>query len=299
MTDAAARVLIEHVSVHNSGDGNIDITRNGTRDITVAWSVLASPADTEKNMLIAFGPTRVFLHHNLFIASRQRNPQVTYDDSIARSQDSETTLDMRNNLLWDWRRGFGSRIRYGRAPTSSTTTSRRRAGTARDALIVCRGLADDSACSGDTTNVARAYVRGNVSADGVDIDGRGTEATPFPAPPVSTDDPRAAACAILARAGARPLDALDQSYLATVRLACVTPPPPVEGVRLDRSSSSTARRASIPSRRLRLPSGTSSIALLIAPHAVRPITSTTSAPAALQANSMPPRMSWLAMFPAI
>ena len=39
-------------------------------------------------------------------------------------------------------------------------------------------------------------------------------------------------------------------------------------------------------------------ALLIAPHAVWPITSTTFAPAILQANSMLPRMSSLAMLPA-
>jgi len=226
VTDAASRVLIEHVSVHNSGDGNIDITRKGTRDITVAWSVLASPADTEKNMLIAFWPTRVFLHHNLFIASRQRNPQVTYDDSNARTQDTETTLDMRNNLLWDWRRGFGSRIRYGARANVINNYFAAAGGTARNALVVCRGLADDSRCSRDITNVARAYVKGNVSADGVDIDRRGTEIRPFPTPRMDTDDPREAACGVLALAGARPLDTVDESYLAMVRLTCAKPPAP-------------------------------------------------------------------------
>src|SRR5262249_52451446 len=47
-----------------------------------------------------------------------------------------------------------------------------------------------------------------------------------------------------------------------------------------------------------LPSCTLSMAPLIAPHAVCPITSTTFAPATLQANSMLPRMSSLAMLPA-
>jgi hypothetical protein len=36
VTDGISNVLIEHVSVHNSADGNIDITRDGTRDVTVA-----------------------------------------------------------------------------------------------------------------------------------------------------------------------------------------------------------------------------------------------------------------------
>ena len=127
VTDGMSNVLIEYVSVHNSADGNIDITRDGTRDVTVAWSVLAEPAGEEKNMLIAFLPTRVSLHHNLFIAAQQRNPQVTFDDSDARSQDTETTLDMRNNLLWNWGAATGRESGTGPAPTSSTTTSPRRA----------------------------------------------------------------------------------------------------------------------------------------------------------------------------
>ena len=226
VTDAASNVLIEHVSVHNSFDGNIDITRDGTRDVTVAWSVLAEPAGEEKNMLIAFLPTRVSLHHNLFIAAEQRNPQVTYDDSAARSQDTNTTLDMRNNLLWNWRGGYGARIRYGARANVINNYFAAAGGDAKDALVVCRGLANDSQCYDDTTNVARAFVRGNVSADGVNLDSEGTEATPFPAPTMDTDHPLVAACDVLARAGVRPLDTLDASYLAVVRLACGAPPPP-------------------------------------------------------------------------
>ena len=90
--------MIDHVSVQNSFDGNIDITRVGTRDVTVQWSILAEPAGEEKNMLLAFGQSRITLHHNLFIDAEQRSPQVTFDDSDARTHDTGTTLDMRNNL---------------------------------------------------------------------------------------------------------------------------------------------------------------------------------------------------------
>jgi pectate lyase len=110
---AAYNVLIDHCSSQNSGDGNIDITQVGTHDVTVAWSILAQPAGEEKNMLLAFQQTRVTLHHDIFIAARQRNPQVSFDDSPARAQDTDTTLDMRNNIVWDWRGGYGARIRYG------------------------------------------------------------------------------------------------------------------------------------------------------------------------------------------
>jgi hypothetical protein len=226
VTDAASNVLIEHVSVHNSADGNIDITRDGTRDVTVAWSVLAEPAGEEKNMLIAFLPTRISLHHNLFIAAQQRNPQVTYDDSAFRRRDTQTTLDMRNNLLWNWRGGYGARIRYGARANVINNYFAAAGGDAKDALVVCRGLVDDSQCYDDPTNMARAFVSGNVGAAGVDIDGEGTEVTPFPAPDIDTDPARVAACDVLAGAGVRPLDALDDAYLAMVRLPCSTPPPP-------------------------------------------------------------------------
>ena len=49
VTDAAAQVVIDHVSVHNSWDGNIDITRDGTRDITVhgaSWPSQRTPRRT-------------------------------------------------------------------------------------------------------------------------------------------------------------------------------------------------------------------------------------------------------------
>jgi hypothetical protein len=185
-------------------------------------------AGEEKNVLIAFRPTRVSLHHNLFIAARQRNPQVTFDDSTARTRDSATTLDMRNNLVWNWRGGYGARIRYGARANIIGNYFAAAGGDARDTLVVCRGLARDSQCYDDTTNVARAYVDGNVSADGVDIDSEGTEAVPFPAESFVTDDPRVAACDVIAGAGVRPLDALDASYLSAVRLSCgsVPPPPP-------------------------------------------------------------------------
>lgn len=227
VTDGAYNIVIDHCSIHGSRDGNIDITRAGTRDVTVSWSVLSEPAGEEKNMLIAFQSTRVTLHHNVFIAANQRNPQVTFDDSDARREDTQTTLDMRNNLIWNWHGGYGTRIRYGAAANVVNNYYASAGRDGQDTLIVCRGSTQDSECYDDATNVARAFVDGNVSADGWDVDGEGTGAAPFPAAPVTMDGALAAACATLAGAGVRPLDALDQSYLATVDLgACLPPPPP-------------------------------------------------------------------------
>ena len=225
ITDAAYNVVIDHVSVHNSFDGNIDITRVGTRDITVQWSILAEPAGEEKNMLLAFGQSRITLHHNLFIAAQQRSPQVTFDDSTARTHDTDTTLDMRNNLVWDWRGGYGTRIRYGGNANVVDNYYDSDGGDAADALIICKGLPSDSQCYNDTTNIARAYVAGNVSGDGVNLNNRGTETSAFTAPPVTAQSPGAAACLVRDGAGARPLDTIDQGYVATVSLpSCVVGP---------------------------------------------------------------------------
>src|SRR5262245_25929917 len=225
VTDATYNVVIDHVSIHNSGDGNLDITRVGTRAITVSWSLLAEPAGEEKNSLLAIQQSQVTYHHNIFIDAQQRNPQVTYDDSAARLQDTDTTLDMRNNLVWDWRGGYGTRIRYGARANVVDNLYAADGGHAGDALSICKGLAGDSACGHDATNVARAFVKGNLNLDGPDINTRGTEHAPFAAPTVTTEDAYTAACQVLAGAGVRPLDAVDQAYLGEISLpSCAHPP---------------------------------------------------------------------------
>lgn len=201
----AFNVLIEHVSIHGSGDGNLDIT-TGAHDVTVAWSILAEPAGTEKNMLVKYTPSRISLHHNLFIAAKQRNPQVRMADVLIPAL--ETTVDLRYNLMWDWRDGYGTWIADGvranvvgnfySSPFSKDTDQAR-------ALTVDR---------------ARAYAAGNVSADAAagDLDTESTEDEPFPAPAVDGERACLAARRVVAAAGVRPLDAIDRRYLATVSL---------------------------------------------------------------------------------
>jgi pectate lyase len=209
--DCAYNIVVDHVSIHGSGDGNIDITQSA-HDVTVSWSILAEPYDpvkrAEKNMLIKYNPSRVTLHHNIFIKASQRNPQVRIDDAGTPAND--TTVDMRNNLVWDWEDGYGTLIWYGpwanvvnnfySSPSSSSSARKR-------ALTVSKG--------------ARAYVSGNLSADNVDVNAVGNEQHPFPAPPVDTEDACTAAHEVLSGAGVRPLDLVDQQYLALISLlAC-------------------------------------------------------------------------------
>ena len=211
----ASNILIEHVSVQGSADGNLDITES-SRDVTVAWSVFAAPIGESKNSLIKYNPSRVTLHHNVFVKGRQRNPQIRIDD--AGTPASDTTADIRNNLIWDWSL-YGTIIWYGpranvvnnfyAAPSGSSTTK-------RNAIVVCEGDCD----GGVAASRAWAHVAGNVSADDLTahINATGNTATPFPAPHVDTEDACTAAHRALHEAGARPLDAIDQQYLGLIRL---------------------------------------------------------------------------------
>jgi hypothetical protein len=210
----AYNVLIEHVSVHGSGDGNIDITE--VRDVTVAWSILAEPAGTQKNMLIKYAPSRITLHHNLFVAAQQRNPQVRIDD--AGTPATTTTLDMRNNVVWDWRGGYGTQVWYGP-----------RANVVRNFYASPLSSSGEQAKAVVVSNGAHAYVEGNVSGDDVNVNSAGTETGPFPAASVTTQTACEAAAAVLGGAGLRPLDAVDRGYVSAVSIAAcpsATPPAP-------------------------------------------------------------------------
>lgn len=221
IADGAYNIVVDHVSIAGSGDGNLDITRDGTRDITVSWCILAEPAGEQKNMLLAFRSSRITLHHNLFTSSLQRSPQQTYDDS-GFTQSPDTTLDMRNNLIWDWGKQYGTRIRYGAKANVVDNYYAANGGDKNDALVICKkGGPTSIACDGGVSeSFARAYTNGNYSADGVKLDGRGTETKAFSAPAIAGSDARSAACDVFAESGVRPLDGADAHYLSRIVLSC-------------------------------------------------------------------------------
>lgn len=213
---AAYNVVIDHVSIQGSEDGNLDIGTE-SRDVTVSWSIFAEPRGDSKNMLIKYNPSRISVHHNLFVRSRQRNPQVAINDSGTVATD--TTLDMRNNLVWDWGNGYGTLIWYGARANvvnnfySSPSSS---AGARKRALTICRGDCN----GGGQASSARAYVKGNFSADNLpkDINTFGNERNLFSAPPIDTQDACTAAQAVVSGAGAPPLDSIDLRYVSMISL---------------------------------------------------------------------------------
>ncbi len=209
-------VLVDHVSVQGSGDGNIDITE--AHDVTLAWSILAQPAATEKNQLIKYAPARITLHHNLYVEAQQRNPQVRIDD--AGTPATETTVDMRNNIVWGWVGGYGTLVWYG--PWANVVAN---------FYASPASSGSEQARAVRVSNGARGWVTGNVSGDAVtDINAANTERGPFPAAPVTTQTACDAARDVVAHAGVRPLDAVDVGYLAGVSLVtCPAAPVPAPG----------------------------------------------------------------------
>lgn len=238
----AYNVVIDRVSAQGCADGVIDIT-NGAHDITVSWSILAAPRGG-KTMLVSADASRITLHHNLFVKGRSRNPTVT---RAGGARATEITVDMRNNVVWDWGPGYGTLVRYGAWANLVSNVYGNPTGALNDrkqALIVCPGatgaLEARALCGrGDPASAARGYVEGNVSADGVDLGSAGNEATPFPVPPVETAAACTAAHQVLAGAGARPLDGTDQGYVASIKIPSSCPD---EITRMP-SSSSTAGNA--------------------------------------------------------
>ena len=208
-------IVVEHVSITGSHDGNLDITQAGTRDVVVRSSLIASPAPPGKNMLFGNLATGIRFLGNVVIDAPQRNPEVSYDQTPAERHDAGTTIDMRHNVVWGWGRGRGTRIEEG--ATANVIDNYFGGTDLEDALIVCTGPATVRTCSRDPRNVARAYTRGNVVQGGaVDVNTRGTEIEPFPAPPVTGADTCREAARTIREAGAQPRDEAERALVAQI-----------------------------------------------------------------------------------
>ena len=206
---AAYNVVIDHVSLTDSFDGNIDVTRDA-HDVTVSWSILAGNG---KNVLIKYNPSRITFHHNLFVSGITRNPLISMEDVPVLATD--TTVDLRNNVIWGWGTGtgsgFGTWVEHGARANIVNNFYKAHGGNAGFSAVV------------DT--LARAHTSGNVSADGLNLNLVGNQATPYPAPAVDTQSACAAAQLVVANAGMRsPLDSIDAQFLAGVSIPfCQSP----------------------------------------------------------------------------
>src|SRR5262245_35386977 len=226
----AYNVVLSNLSIWNGStdverDGSIDITENA-HHVTVAWSILAG---TIKATLVKYNAYNITFLGNLWVSGRNRNPQVGNDDEGRRA--TNTTVDMRNNVIYDWAAGAGTAIHHGAQANVVKNFYGSPASLPVDqaqALIVCQ---EGQTCF-DTKGQFRAfaYTEGNVRGDVLpfDINDVGTQDEPFDAPPITSEvDACTAAKRVLATAGVQgehdlkvfPLDDIDRSFLDPISLA--------------------------------------------------------------------------------
>ena len=186
------RVVIAHCSVSDAGDENVSITENA-RDVTVAWSLIAeTTVDVDrrsKGLLIANfrrpPVTNVTLHHNLIVNESQRSPQVS----------TAGLFDMRNNVIVNWV-AYGVRLRNG--ARGNVVNNVFAAGRNPNRAVVV------------TPDAGPVWIDGNLAPEGTRVDEAGTATAPQPAAPVTTQPAEVAAAGVVARAGAWPVDLVDE-----------------------------------------------------------------------------------------
>ena len=199
----AQNVVIDHVSVSNFGDGAVDVTQN-SRDVTIQWSILAEGISGHNYIsLNAYNSSRITHHHNLYMKGVDRQPMCSYD-LVTFSNPSEITCDVRNNLIWGFTQ-WGTTVRQG---AYANVVNNYYYGSGSKPLYVFEN--------------GVAYVNGNYSKNGTNVDAWSNRSTPFSAPSITMTDASTAASQILLDAGARStnfgLDSVDHDYISQVVL---------------------------------------------------------------------------------
>ncbi len=186
---------MDHCSFRRPGDGNLDIS-DGAHDVTVQWCILA---ETYKNSLIRTDVSNISLHHNLYVHGDERNPQL--DDAVS--------VDMVNNVIYDWAGNYGTRLRN----TASANI------VANAYVIGPRSDPEDAIVLYE--DVGPVYIEDNdlPAACGVD----GTTTTRLSAPAVTEMPVDDALRAVLDEAGAAPRDDDDRDYVEIVAANPVQP----------------------------------------------------------------------------
>ncbi|MEK7631233.1 MAG: peptidoglycan-binding protein [Patescibacteria group bacterium] len=239
----ARNILLDHVSVALSADGNLDITGAGTHDVTVQNSIIIAPIpDTDqddigdqKNMLLGNSATGIRLYNNIIGFSNQRNPEISFDNTQdaetgdALDTDTGTTVDMRNNIIWNWldtdtavsNGERGTRIERGAHVNVVNNLFGGSPGEANSALAVCDNTTDKD-CD-IALNPAAAFMSGNrFLGTTVDLNQRGNVDTEFPVPPVpiTVQTPCIGAATTIANAGVSSRDSVDHAALADIQSGC-------------------------------------------------------------------------------
>lgn len=112
----AENIIMDHCSVSWGTDENLSII--GTKNVTVQWSIISEALNSsihakgEHSYAGIWGGVNSSFHHNIIASHKSRNPKVGTSETVSMTPgytDKETTVDMWNNIIYNW----GDKAGYG------------------------------------------------------------------------------------------------------------------------------------------------------------------------------------------
>ena len=106
------RILVDHCTVTEAVDQAFDVCGGG-HDVTAQWCIIGVGSKTghpkgfdhSAGPFIAYGGTRVTLHHNLILKNRMRNPFLYGDYKLDYRNQTPPIADVVNNTIFDCYQG--------------------------------------------------------------------------------------------------------------------------------------------------------------------------------------------------
>lgn len=112
----AKDIIMDHCSVSWGTDENLSII--GTKNVTVQWCIISEALNSsihdkgEHSYAGIWGGVNSSFHHNIIASHKSRNPKVGTSETVSMTPgytDKETTVDMWNNVIYNW----GDKAGYG------------------------------------------------------------------------------------------------------------------------------------------------------------------------------------------
>ncbi len=116
VTDNTTNVIIDHCSVSWGTDENL--TAYAVKDITIQNCIIAESLNQsihdkgEHSYAAIWGGVNLTVHHNIIANHKSRNPKIGTSETTAMTagyKDSDTVVDIRNNIIYNW----GDKAGYG------------------------------------------------------------------------------------------------------------------------------------------------------------------------------------------
>lgn len=116
ITDNAENIIVDHCSVSWGTDENF--SAYAVKDVTIQNCIIAEALNQsvhdkgEHSYAAIWGGVNLSIHHNIIASHKSRNPKIGTSETVAMTAgytDSQTLVDMKNNVFYNW----GDKAGYG------------------------------------------------------------------------------------------------------------------------------------------------------------------------------------------